>query len=500
MMNNDTLYLLVGLREMTSYEQAHIEAACTEARDVASTSIAKLSSQIDTAVLQALDQLPLSDDDLASDQLPQTLERIRRCLSGTARRAAATQGIALERDVSRLLASATYRLGSFALACDTLLAYACGTLLQPGTPALEAPDETLTVTLEGLARTYEAISASSSERAPFRTGDLAALLSAIEPGSTLALLPVSLNSVTSVAELRGQCHAATRTCIETLAPDACAYGTYLIHNLIVAEFRALALELDRFVDRWWCSFEHIPALSFKAAPPMVSPTMLYQPVSSTVIAQEDPNDHDPFKDIFDALVRGSSQTSQPRPSSETGAAEHSALPGLDLKACPHCGAMHKPEHRFCGSCGAVVLPEAAKPADPPISFCIQCGTMLQPGHRFCGTCGTAVADEPAIPPLCCPRCASTLQPDTVICPSCGLVAPLAQEAALGAATTSLEPQHESFDGSDFARGQRKEATQSAVPNPGAPAPGTGTTRPCSRCKKPVAIAAAWCSECGAPTK
>jgi class 3 adenylate cyclase len=45
--------------------------------------------------------------------------------------------------------------------------------------------------------------------------------------------------------------------------------------------------------------------------------------------------------------------------------------------CSNCGSANPADDRFCGDCGASLLPG-----------CPSCGAANQPGKRFCGTCGT----------------------------------------------------------------------------------------------------------------
>src|SRR5450756_929941 len=45
--------------------------------------------------------------------------------------------------------------------------------------------------------------------------------------------------------------------------------------------------------------------------------------------------------------------------------------------CSSCGSANPADDRFCGDCGASLLPG-----------CPSCGAANQPGKRFCGTCGT----------------------------------------------------------------------------------------------------------------
>jgi subtilisin family serine protease len=56
--------------------------------------------------------------------------------------------------------------------------------------------------------------------------------------------------------------------------------------------------------------------------------------------------------------------------------------------CPRCGNPHRPEARFCPSCGLSF--EAAKPPVEQPTFCRQCGEQLRPDSKFCPRCGERV--------------------------------------------------------------------------------------------------------------
>lgn len=72
--------------------------------------------------------------------------------------------------------------------------------------------------------------------------------------------------------------------------------------------------------------------------------------------------------------------------------------------CPNCGAVLKPNARFCSKCGTslaepakpqpdVTAEPAPKPAPGPKSFCKNCGTQLKPGAKFCPICGTSTSKD-----------------------------------------------------------------------------------------------------------
>lgn len=75
-------------------------------------------------------------------------------------------------------------------------------------------------------------------------------------------------------------------------------------------------------------------------------------------------------------------TPPPRPQERPAAAPQQAAP---QPVCPRCGSPHRPDARFCPSCGLAF--EAPKPpAEQPV-FCRQCGEQLRPNSKFCPRCG-----------------------------------------------------------------------------------------------------------------
>jgi subtilisin family serine protease len=55
-----------------------------------------------------------------------------------------------------------------------------------------------------------------------------------------------------------------------------------------------------------------------------------------------------------------------------------AAPQSQAAQCPHCGAVVRPDARFCAACGNSLMP--ARP-------CPHCGAPVKEGVRFCGRCG-----------------------------------------------------------------------------------------------------------------
>lgn len=73
-------------------------------------------------------------------------------------------------------------------------------------------------------------------------------------------------------------------------------------------------------------------------------------------------------------------------------------------ACPACGQLNDPLHRFCGMCGAELsktppeYPEPAKKSDYLLSPCPSCGNPNPPGDATCGSCGAKLPRPPEPPP------------------------------------------------------------------------------------------------------
>src|SRR5438094_154879 len=51
--------------------------------------------------------------------------------------------------------------------------------------------------------------------------------------------------------------------------------------------------------------------------------------------------------------------------------------------CPACGAVTRPDQRFCGQCGAALRRK-----------CAACAAENPPGQRFCGGCGAPLEKQP----------------------------------------------------------------------------------------------------------
>lgn len=61
-------------------------------------------------------------------------------------------------------------------------------------------------------------------------------------------------------------------------------------------------------------------------------------------------------------------------------------------------------------------PVPPAPAAPPTAYCPRCGTVIRPDHRFCGGCGAPIA-QPA--PVICPNCCHPAPPNAAFCVRCG---------------------------------------------------------------------------------
>ncbi|HUU75693.1 MAG TPA: zinc ribbon domain-containing protein [Methanoregulaceae archaeon] len=131
------------------------------------------------------------------------------------------------------------------------------------------------------------------------------------------------------------------------------------------------------------------------------------------------------------------------------------MPEPDESKCPACDVVLKPGAKFCGSCGAPVLPaekssteKRAVPAEKPSTEmpavpsakpepiekkCPACGSALKSKAKFCGSCGAAVipvekpsTETPVVPagkPVPkkkkCRSCGTPQKPGAKFCGSCG---------------------------------------------------------------------------------
>jgi Double zinc ribbon/zinc-ribbon domain len=110
------------------------------------------------------------------------------------------------------------------------------------------------------------------------------------------------------------------------------------------------------------------------------------------------------------------------PDRETARAEPEVSP---VSSCPSCHAPVGGGARFCGKCGASLVPPPAEPESGPVTVaCPKCGKPLTPGIKFCGSCGAAFAfspdpDQMTHAPGTCPRCGEPMKAGWKFCGKCG---------------------------------------------------------------------------------
>ena len=80
--------------------------------------------------------------------------------------------------------------------------------------------------------------------------------------------------------------------------------------------------------------------------------------------------------------------------------------------CPSCGVANSAASRFCGSCGASMMPPA-----PSASVCPKCGAANPSGAKFCSGCGSPMSAGPATVP--CPKCGTPNPSTSKFCSNCG---------------------------------------------------------------------------------
>jgi len=73
-------------------------------------------------------------------------------------------------------------------------------------------------------------------------------------------------------------------------------------------------------------------------------------------------------------------------------------------ACPKCSAPVDPGAKFCGACGAGLVPATVQ--------CIQCGKEIDPAAKFCSHCGAPQQQT-------CGKCGADLALGAKFCSSCG---------------------------------------------------------------------------------
>jgi subtilisin family serine protease len=79
----------------------------------------------------------------------------------------------------------------------------------------------------------------------------------------------------------------------------------------------------------------------------------------------------------------------PRPPQPAASLPASPPQAMAEPKCTRCGSPHRPEARYCPSCGLALEP--AKPPTEQTVYCRQCGEKLHPNSKFCPSCGTRVS-------------------------------------------------------------------------------------------------------------
>jgi len=79
-----------------------------------------------------------------------------------------------------------------------------------------------------------------------------------------------------------------------------------------------------------------------------------------------------------------------------------------LIVCPSCGAQNPVGTKFCGNCGASLLPVAKVK-------CPKCGAEMVATMKFCGSCGSPLKPEE----IECPQCKTKNPSTSKFCGSCG---------------------------------------------------------------------------------
>jgi predicted amidophosphoribosyltransferase len=371
-MNDETRNLLKGLRAMAALEVAQIEEAGAQFGHASLPLVAQVPPRADAAVMQALDTVVVTDDDLTPEALPVTWARLWRCAVAVAGDAAADLGAELQVRADTSVSAEIARLYAFAVTCDTLLGYARTTLLRSDAAPLGD-------NAGSLADRLHARPSAATVDAPtgvLCAGDLTALFRALGTRGANVRPAAPSVQVATPDDLRRICLAAVQ---EAIADGALAESAErLALSAITDGFRALARELEAFLDSQWQRFDNLPAAAFQSPLAPAAP------------------------DVYE--IRGTS----PLPPAPVSAA-----------TCAQCGAPLKPNHRFCQVCGtaaAIVLPA-------PVA-CPGCGASLKPGAKFCGACGTTLASSAyvqsdALPGVQCSACGGGIKPGERFCGACG---------------------------------------------------------------------------------
>lgn len=423
-MNDETRNLLKGLRAMAVLEVAQIEEAGVRFGHASLPLVAQVPARADAAVALALDTVVVTDDDLTPEALPVTWARLWRCAAAAAGDAAADLGAGLQASAAASLSAEIARLYAFAVTCDTLLGYVRTALLRAD--AAFADDAA-----GSLADRLHARPSADTMAAPAdapRADDLTALFRAL--GSRGAGVRPSAPSVHAATpdELRRLCLAAVKDALAVSVPAES--DEHLALSAITNGFRALARELEAFLDSQWRRFDNLPAAAFQsplapAAPDVYEIRSASPPPPSPVSAATCAQCGAPLKPGH-------------RFCQVCGTAAAIALPAS--VACPKCGASLKAGAKFCGACGATIASSApAQPGALPGARCSACGGAMKPGERFCGACGAPTQPSAiertgapqAFKPVettvetaaTCYRCGSVFKTGEKVCGVCGAPPP-----------------------------------------------------------------------------
>jgi len=360
-MNDEIRNLLKGLRAMAALEVAQIEEAGMRFEQVSLPLLPQVPVRADTAVAQALDTVVVTDDDLMPEALPVTWARLWRCAAAAAGDAAAALGAELQASAASSLSAEIARLRAFAVACDTLLGYVRTVLLRPDAALSDDTAGSLADRLHA-RRSASFATMDTPANAP-RVGDLTALFRAL--GTRGASVRPSAPTIRAATpdDLRRICLAAVQESIVSGAPDE--NDKRLALSAVTEGFRALAREMEAFLDSQWQHFDNLPAAAFQSPPALAAPDVYEIRSASTTL---------PSSDLPAGAVAGGAP--------HRGAAPTPPSPVVPAAICGQCGAPLKPDHRFCQVCGT-----AAAMATPAPVVCLGCGTALKPGAKFCSACG-----------------------------------------------------------------------------------------------------------------
>ena len=360
-MNDEIRNLLKGLRAMAALEVAQIEEAGMRFERASLALLPQVPARADATVARALDTVVVTDDDLTPEALPVTWARLWRCAAAAAGDAAAALGAELQASAASSLSAEIARLRAFAVACDTLLGYVRTVLLRPDAALSDDTAGSLADRLH--ARRSASVATMGTPTDALRVGDLTALFRAL--GTRGASVRPSAPTIRAATpdDLRRICLAAVQESIVSGAPDES--DKRLVLSAITEGFRALARELEAFLDSQWQHFDNLPAAAFQSPPALTDPDVYDIRGASTTL---------PSSDLPAGAVAGGA--------SHRGAAPTPPSPVVPAAICGQCGAPLKPDHRFCQVCGT-----AAAMATPAPVVCLGCGTALKPGAKFCSACG-----------------------------------------------------------------------------------------------------------------